>query len=52
MLKEQFAIDSTLNRDKHYYRLRISVSSVSRFRGVVGEYTLEQFAYKFPEMTP
>jgi len=52
MLKEQFAIDSTLNRDKHYYRLRISVGSVTRFREVVGEYMLEQFAYKFPEMTP
>jgi hypothetical protein len=52
LLQEQWAIDSALNRDKHYYRLRISVSSVARFRDVVSEHILEQFAYKFPEMTP
>jgi hypothetical protein len=52
MLKEQFEIDSTLNRDKHHYRLRISVASVRRFREIVGSHMLEQFVYKFPEMTP
>jgi hypothetical protein len=52
MLREQWAIDSALNRDRHYYRLRISVSSVARFREVVAAHMLEQFAYKFPEMTP
>jgi recombination protein RecA len=52
MLKQQLGIDSALNRDKHYYRIRISVGSVSRFKEIVSSHMLEQFAYKFPEMTP
>jgi hypothetical protein len=52
MLKEQWEIDATLNQDKHYYRLRIAVASVSRFKTIVSPHLLEQFAYKFPEMTP
>jgi LAGLIDADG DNA endonuclease family len=51
MLKKQWGIDATLNRDKHYYRLRIAVASVQRFKAIVEPYLLEQFAYKFPEMT-
>jgi hypothetical protein len=52
MLKEQWDVDAAPNRDKHYFRLRIAVKSVSRFREIVGPHLLEQFAYKFPEMTP
>jgi hypothetical protein len=52
MLRQQWGIDSTLNRDKHYYRLRIAVASVSRFKEIISPHLLEQFAYKFPEMTP
>jgi hypothetical protein len=52
MLKEQCGIDATLNRDKHYFRLRIAVASVSRFKAIIEPYLLEQFVYKFPEMTP
>ena len=52
MLKEQWGIDSSLNRDKHYYRLRIAVTSVDRFKTIVSPHVLKQFAYKFPEMTP
>jgi hypothetical protein len=52
MLKQQWGIDATLNRDKHYFRLRIAVASVRRFKEIVAPYLLEQFAYKFPEMTP
>jgi hypothetical protein len=52
MLKEQWGIDASLNRDKHYYRLRVAVGSVDRFKNIVSPHMLEQFAYKFPEMTP
>ena len=52
MLKQQWGIDAALNRDKHYYRLRIAVACVRRFRKIVAPFVLEQFAYKFPEMTP
>jgi len=48
MLKQRWRIDAALNRDKHYYRLRIAVGSVSRFRDIVASHMLEQFAYKFP----
>ncbi len=52
MLKQQFGIDATLNRDKTYFRLRIAVGSVTRFKAIVRPHLLQQFAYKFPEMTP
>src|SRR5262249_35817994 len=32
LLKEQCGIDATLNRDRHYYRLRIAVGRVRGFR--------------------
>jgi len=52
MLKQDMGIDATLNRDKTYFRLRIAVGSVERFKAIVMPHMLEQFAYKFPEMTP
>ena len=52
MLREQFGIAGTLNRDKTYYRIRISVASVARFREIVRPHLLPQFEYKFPDMTP
>lgn len=49
LLKEQWDVQSSLNRDKQYTRIRIAVSSVQRFKEVVGQRMLPQFAYKFPE---
>jgi hypothetical protein len=49
LLKEQWGIQSSLNRDKQYSRIRIAVSSVQRFKAIVGSHVLPQFAYKFPE---
>lgn len=48
MLKEQWDLDSTLNRDKSYYRIRIAVGSVPRLRAIIGAHLLEQMAYKLP----
>lgn len=47
-LLSQFGIKVTLNRDKAYYRLRMAVDSVARFRGLIEPYLLEEFAYKLP----
>lgn len=48
MLKQQWDIDASLNRDKCYYRIRIAVSSVQRFKDIIGPHILPRFAYKFP----
>ena len=53
LLKDQFGIESTLNKDKIYYRIRIRTQSVKRFIELVKEFVLEEFKYKFPSvMTP
>ena len=48
MLKQQWEIDAGLNRDKHYYRIRIAVDSVAKFKQIISPHVLPQFAYKFP----
>lgn len=53
ILKDQFGIESTLNKDKIYYRIRIRTESIKRFIELVKEFVLEEFKYKFPSvMTP
>ncbi len=52
-LKDQFDIDSTLNKDKIYYRIRIRTQSVKKFIQLVEQFVLKEFRYKFPSvMTP
>ncbi len=51
-LESKFGIRVTLNRDKHYSRIRIAVESVARLYQIVQPYLLPQFKYKFPLMTP
>jgi len=48
MLKGQWGIRSALNRDKTYYRIRIAVGSVGRFKAIVEPHVLAQLRYKFP----
>ena len=48
MLKQQWNLDTTLNRDKCYFRLRLAVGSVVCFKVVVEHHVLEMFRYKFP----
>lgn len=48
MLRKQWGVVSTLNRDKQYSRIRVAVGSVGRFREVIGPHLLEQFNYKLP----
>ena len=47
-LLSQFGIKVTLNRDKTYYRPRLAVESVSRFRRLIEPHLLREFAYKLP----
>lgn len=47
LLKEQWGIQSSLNRDKQYHRIRIAVSSVQRFREIVAPHMLAELTYKF-----
>ena len=48
MLNAQWSIRSSLNRDKTYYRIRIAVESVGRFRSIVESHVLPELRYKFP----
>jgi hypothetical protein len=48
LLKEQFDFKVSLNKDKKYYRLRIAVSSVGKFKEVIKPYLLPMFCYKTP----
>ena len=47
-LSEQFGIDGSLNRDKSYRRIRVSVGSVGRFREIVGPHLLPELSCKLP----
>ena len=46
MLKEQYSIDSALNRDKTYYRIRIKQSSAERFKRLICNYVIPTMKYK------
>jgi len=46
MLKEQYRIDSALNRDKTYYRIRIKQSSAGRFKRIICNYVIPTMKYK------
>ena len=53
LLKVQFEIDSTLNKDKVYHRIRIRTRSVKKFIDLIEPFVLKEFRYKFPSvMTP
>ena len=53
LLNKQFGIESTLNKDKIYLRIRIRTRSVAKFINLVKPFVLKEFRYKFPSvMTP
>lgn len=45
-LHVEYGIDSTLNRDKHYWRIRIRTDSAERLRSYVRPFLHEYFQYK------
>ena len=52
MLREQWGLVGTLNRDKCYHRIRLSVESTSRFVELISPHLLPMFRYKLPQVTP
>jgi hypothetical protein len=52
MLREQWGIDATLNRDKTYYRIRVSVAGTVRLAEIASPYVLPELRYKLPQVTP
>ncbi len=52
LLREQWGIEATLNRDKTYYRIRISVVGTKRFAELVEPHLLPELRYKLPQLTP
>jgi len=50
ILKNQFGIEATLNKDKIYYRIRVRTQSAKRFIQLVEPFVLEEFKYKFPSV--
>ena len=52
LLQRQWGIKATLNRDKSYYRIRVSVGSMARFGDLVEPHLLPEFRYKLPQVTP
>lgn len=50
MLWNQWDLETTLNRDKSYFRIRIAVKSTARFCRIVRPYILADFQYKMPKV--
>lgn len=48
-LKEKWEIETTLNIDKIYKRIRIRVSSVKKFVSLIKPHLLKSFYYKLPK---
>lgn len=48
LLYKQWGIETTLNKDKRYYRIRIKVKSIERFISLIKPYLLQEFYYKIP----
>jgi hypothetical protein len=52
LLRNQWGLEATLNRDKSYYRIRISVDATKRLARLIKPYLLPQLRYKLPQVTP
>ena len=52
LLRNQWRINGTLNRDKAYHRIRISVDGTTRLAQVIRPHLLPSFEYKLPRVTP
>jgi hypothetical protein len=52
MLWRQWQIEGSLNRDKIYQRIRVSVRGTIRLRNVIENYVLPELRYKLPQVAP
>lgn len=52
-LFDQFKIESALNKDKKYFRIRVRTKSIEKFVRLIDRFVLPRFRYKLPfVMTP
>jgi LAGLIDADG DNA endonuclease family protein len=51
-LRRQFGIHATLNRDKSYFRIRVSVQGTRILSVLVRPLMLPELRYKLPQVTP
>lgn len=49
MLRDQYGIDSSLNKDKIYYRIRIKTASADTIRRIITPYIIPSMRYKLGE---
>ena len=52
LLRDQWGIVGSLNRDKSYHRIRLSVVGTVRLMATIDPYVLTEFRYKLPQVTP
>jgi LAGLIDADG DNA endonuclease family len=52
LLREQWGLEATLNRDKSYQRIRISVDATKRLAKLIEPHLLPELRYKLPQVTP
>ena len=52
LLREQWGIEGALNRDKTYYRVRLSVAGTRELARLIKPYLLPELRYKLPQVTP
>jgi recombination protein RecA len=52
MLRDQWSINGTLNKDKGYYRIRISVAGTAKLVELIEPYVIPELSYKLPQVTP
>ena len=50
ILKNQFGIEASLNKDKIYYRIRVRSQSIKKFIKLVEPFVLKEFRYKIPSV--
>ena len=48
ILKNQFGLESTLNKDKIYFRIRVRSESSKKMVKIISKYILPDFRYKLP----
>jgi hypothetical protein len=52
LLRKQWGIDATLNKDKTYLRIRVSVEGTVRLAKLIEPHLLSELEYKLPQVTP
>ena len=48
LLSHQWSVEGSLNRDKSYHRIRLSVDGTARFAAIISPHLLPELRYKLP----